>query len=765
MKTEKDLNWQNIKYCMSREINSIIQKVIPILIHSCDISRKSILADASTKKTSPKRGDIWISTEELTKLEKFERGIILLIEVKDEDTKPLRFEEMYLNPKDGDYQLKREFKEAFEQDYEIYTSVNKTQYVSKYKNDRWFDAFIQAKYKSEKQGLSFFAVTNCSQIYFYHTKTLKPLLIKKQKEEVPIDFWIKKSLILELYDNINEENNILQIKKIETVIDNPSEYEFQKFLKKIHNENVFRFGEEKIIDSLLTFVFFKFLQEKMKSSNEPLPIGGIFWEDFVKGAKKGEEGKVIIENMHSQLTLLNDQNSQYKDKYKEFTPLLKVPSDLRTKEENYPVIYDIWKEFSKYNFHGCGFDIYGGIYEVFASPKTKKKFGQYYTRRHISKILSYLTLKDIKDVEEGFRICDPACGTGGLLTECYNVVKDNLIKKYDELPKNKERLLTNKVFYGYDIIQDNIEKAKLNMFFAGDGHTNLKKQDSIKNLPKITKEEDSDGFDVVIANPPYGNGSSWYKQYVTWMNTKRHELVFIECMIKSLKYGGRFGFVVPDGVLENPKWQDFRERLLEQVKIESIISIPVYAFAPYCMQKTYLIIGERRAYNKIRKLTKDKEFEQVAFDKYTIEREKLKDIKEDIWMYVIDFDGFANSNKRFSTDLSMINNKGEIEFIHNDIFELKEKYLKGDDGKGKITKINQLDLNGSRMGELRNKEYVLKKAGFFKLNKDITQKRWYCFLPETFLRPYEPKHISIEDFKKEKDKIEKELKKFLMSLK
>lgn len=746
---------------MPQEINSIIQKVIPVLINSCGVDKSYILVDSSTDRTTPKRGDIWVSKTDISKRKQFERDILLLIEAKDEITKPIKFEEMYENG----FILKKDFKETFEENLEIYSGKGKNNYSGKYKNNKWFDAMIQGKYKSEKQGLEFFAVSNTTKIIFYHTKTLSPILVDKNKEIIPIDFWIKLEFLSELADVITEKNNKIKIRKVENVIDNPSEYDFQRFLHKAHNQNIFRFNEELIIDSLLTFVFFKFVEEKMHLNNEKIPINGVLWSDFIKDAKKGEEGKHIIENMHHQLEMLKDKSSGYKDTYKEFVPILKIPSDLRTGKENHPLVYDIWKEFSRYNFHGCEFDIYGSIYEEFANPKQKQKLGQFYTRRHISKILAYLTLKDISDVSPSFKVCDPACGTGGLLTECYNVLKDKVKEKYGEIPKNKDKLLSEEIFYGNDIEPNIVEKAKLNMFFAGDGHTHIAKKDSIQTLPKITTEDDSEGFDVIVANPPYGDGSTWYKDYVTWKNTKRHELVFIERMIKSLKYGGRFGFVIPDGVLENPKWEDFRVKLLEQAKIESIISVPVHAFAPYCMQKTYLIIGNRRTYNQIKLMTSDTDFEQEAQDKDTLKRKSLGDLKEKIWMYIIDFDGFANSNRRFPTNASIIGEDGNIRFLHNDLFELKDKYLIGDNGKGKIIKTDQVDLDGSKVGELKEGKFVLSKSNLFELNTDIESKKWYLLLPENYLRPYEPKHIGIEDFKKEKTKIEKELKDFVETLK
>lgn len=36
--------------------------------------------------------------------------------------------------------------------------------------------------------------------------------------------------------------------------------------------------------------------------------------------------------------------------------------------------------------HGTGFDLFGAVYEMFASSKEKKDFGEYFTRRHYAHI-------------------------------------------------------------------------------------------------------------------------------------------------------------------------------------------------------------------------------------------------------------------------------------------------------------------------------------------------------------------------------------------
>jgi type I restriction-modification system DNA methylase subunit len=757
-KKEKDLKSNFISYNMKKQINEvniIIQKIIPILVESCEIDIKNILTDEATLLTKPKRGDIWVSESQVKNRKNFEKNILLLCEVKKELAKELKFSEMYNIDQNSLYKMKEEFKIDFEKDFSNYS--NNIKYESKYKNNDWFDALIQGKYKAEKQGLNYFAVTNSINIVFYHTKKLLPIVIKKGNKNIPINFWIKKNLLNDLKENITSETNILILDSIEDAKDNPSEYEFRKFLKFIHNKNSLRFCENEFerIDALLTFVFFKFISEKIKINRESIPTKVMLWEDFTKESQKGDEGETILINIMQQISLLKDKQSGYKAEYKDFVNILDIPKAFKeNKEEAQETIFEIWKEFSRYNFHGCKFDIYGSIYEIFANKTTKKKLGQYYTRRHISKILAKLTLNKLDQVDKGMKICDPACGTGGLLTEFYNILRNKMIEKYGSLLRETEDMLSKEVFYGYDILTVNVEKAKLNMFFSGDGHTNISKQDSIKKLPKIVSREDKQGLDVVCANPPYGQGVEWFKECVTWKKTKRHEAVFIEKMIKSLKYGGRFGFVVPDGICENPLWVDFRMKFLEQAKIESIISLPIHTFSPYCAQKTLLIIGNRREYETIKRISTDQEIKKDAIDRNSVAELSFKDLNDKIWMYILDFDGYANSAKRFPTNATIIKRDDELCFLHNDIeTDLNEKYLFGDDKLGTIIVKDQIDTDGRFIGRKIGDEHILKKAKFVKLNEQINEKNYYSLIPETYLRPYEKQRISLNKIDEKYKKI------------
>lgn len=127
-------------------------------------------------------------------------------------------------------------------------------------------------------------------------------------------------------------------------------------------------------------------------------------------------------------------------------------------------------------------------------------------------------------------------------------------------------------------------------------------------------------------------------------------------------------------------------------------------------------------------------------------------------MYIIDNDGYANSDKRFPTQLKDDDNKyihDEISFwVDKDGNEnlgiLEERWIKYDDSKTDGTEwLNEKGISVKQ-----------RKGGFIKM-KDINAKNFHNLLPEFYLRPYEPKFISIKEFNKELLSIKDNLKSIL----
>jgi type I restriction-modification system DNA methylase subunit len=233
-----------------------------------------------------------------------------------------------------------------------------------------------------------------------------------------------------------------------------------------------------------------------------------------------------------------------------------------------------------------------------------------------------------------------------------------------------------------------------------------------------------------MTNPPVGAGTK--KAETTVVSSNRTEIAFLYKVIKLLEVGGRACILLPDGVLENPIFRELRKDLLEKCIIEAIISMPKFAFAPYTKEPMHAVF-------------------------FTKKSEKLTKIqKEPIWMYIIDNDGLANSDKRFPTRLR--NNRNG--WLHDEISGwvstegeemagvLEERWVKYDDNS----------VKGAEWINEKGDTVRLRKGGFIPIVSIVEPKAYYCLLPEYYLRPSESTLITFEQLQKQADIIESQIK-------
>ena len=685
---------------------------------------------------------------------------------------------------------------------------------------------MQGKWKATKLKVPFFRVSNIEKIIFYHTETLLPIELKRTKAIVnqenkvehvnvvePLKGLPLYSLFIDLKNSITNENRVcdlsnLKIQEQEEKV-SMGEKEFIDFLDRIHNEfykNSLKGSKKYLGDIILTFIFFKYLEERvqMLGKTEKYEENGIaLWSKWLSYEEQSSKtmqycGQKIYEIIDSELKRLSntddetDSNNEYKwgyeREYREFSSVLVGVNNIPKNKSGYEFLYKIYRELNGYNtatnklekslhLHSCNFDVYGAIYEKFKDKNEKAELGQYYTKRHISRILARLTLKpyidkmikeiadfrneseqtgnkiipeDIVNIIEkhysNIKILDPSCGTGGLLTECYAYLEEAYKERLNGKHEKIERLLSSKMFYGIDIEDDCIKKAKLNMFFAGDGHTELYRGSSLEPLTgqaiKLSNNCNDNPWNVIVSNPPYGKGK---------------EYKFVEKYIEGLPYGGRIGIIIPNGILENPSKEKFRKMMLTNLKIESIISLNKFVFAPYTKQKTYMIIGYKRAERIINEINNnfiESEGSSIDYSRANVEFDKLNDR---IWCYILDYDGYNLSDNRWVTDLIVVDDDGKPQYMHNDTFEVIDKYLEPE-----IIRVNQLDIDGSLVGKKGDDgNYYLNKACYITLNKDIVADNFYNLLPEFYMRQQEPEYISEEQLIEEIKSVETDIKKLL----
>lgn len=448
-------------------------------------------------------------------------------------------------------------------------------------------------------------------------------------------------------------------------------------------------------------------------------------------------------------------DSQFNEMTDIIETVINIISKKKSENDNTPLYYeeiiDIFNIVENMgSLHSSGFDIFGSIYEKFASSAEKSAFGEFFTRRHYTHIFTKLLLKDkleLIDENTNWRILDPACGTGGFLTETFKIIKNKIEEKYfvneylykeDQEKINTKNELINKLrkdfIHGFDIKQENVVRTKLNMFLVGDGHTNIELKNTLKDV-KIFDEDknaiikEKDKYDFIVANPPYGKGTEIADTDV--LNTSRYELAFIVKIIHLLKENGEACLIIPHGFFHNPTCENLRKEVLEKCEIKAIVSLPTHAFAPYTKEKTYSLYLKKKPKHKT-------------------------EIKQNpIWMYIIDNDGFANSDKRFPTKLK--DESGQ--WIHDEI----SSYISVDsEEKEGILEQRWMNYNDNELTEYideKGRQVKARKAGFIDIGtQGINESNYFNLLPEYHLRQVSNDTIKIEDFELEINNLLNELK-------
>jgi type I restriction enzyme M protein len=147
--------------------------------------------------------------------------------------------------------------------------------------------------------------------------------------------------------------------------------------------------------------------------------------------------------------------------------------------------------FSKVNLRNSSLsepDMLGRAYEYLIekfADDAGKKGGEFYTPRKVVQLIVELLAP-----KEGMRICDPTCGSGGMLVECAHYVR-----KHGGNAKN----LT---YHGQEKNLGTWAIAKMNLLLHGLADARIEKGDTIRD-PKLVKDGALLLYDRVIANPPF----------------------------------------------------------------------------------------------------------------------------------------------------------------------------------------------------------------------------------------------------------------------
>ena len=229
-------------------------------------------------------------------------------------------------------------------------------------------------------------------------------------------------------------------------------------------------------------------------------------------------------------------------------------------------------------------DTKGDLYEYLLSKvATAGTNGQFRTPRHIIDMIVKLMKPTPEDI-----IVDPAAGSAGFLVSSQAYLRENHGDLF--LVQGLKEHFNNNMFYGFDMDRTMLRIGAMNMMLHGVDNPNIEYKDSLSEA-----NTDKDKFSLVLANPPF-KGSLDYEQVSADLlkvtKTKKTELLFLALFLRILKTGGRCASIVPDGVLfgSTGGHKSIRKEIVENHKLEAIISMPSGVFKPYAGVSTAIMI-------------------------------------------------------------------------------------------------------------------------------------------------------------------------------
>jgi len=266
-------------------------------------------------------------------------------------------------------------------------------------------------------------------------------------------------------------------------------------------------------------------------------------------------------------------------------------------------------------------DVRGDLYEyMLGQLTTAGTNGQFRTPRHIIRMMV-----ELLDLQPNDTICDPAAGTSGFLVAAGEYLKEKFLEEIFYNKENKAHY-DNTMFTGYDMDRTMLRIGAMNMMTHGIGNPRIVYRDSLSD-----QNGDSGVYTKILANPPF-KGSLDYDivstNLIKLVKTKKTELLFLALFLRMLKNGGRCASIVPDGVLfgSSTAHKNIRKEIVENHRLEAIISMPSGVFKPYAGVSTAIIIFTKTGAGGT----------------------------DNVWFYDMQADGYSLDDKRTAIDTSDI---------------------------------------------------------------------------------------------------------------
>lgn len=217
-------------------------------------------------------------------------------------------------------------------------------------------------------------------------------------------------------------------------------------------------------------------------------------------------------------------------------------------------------------------DLLGAAYEYlikFFADSAGKKAGEFYTPADVVRCLV-----EIVDPQPGMSVYDPTCGSGGMLIQTRDYVREC---------GGDPRDLS---LYGQESIGTTWSICKMNMLLHGIPHADIRQEDTLRKPQHKAENGELARFDRVLANPPFSQNYirkdiDYPGRFAVWLpeKGKKADLMFVQHMLAVLKADGKMATVMPHGVLfRGGEEKEARRHFIERGWLEAVIGLPAGLF-------------------------------------------------------------------------------------------------------------------------------------------------------------------------------------------
>ena len=234
-------------------------------------------------------------------------------------------------------------------------------------------------------------------------------------------------------------------------------------------------------------------------------------------------------------------------------------------------------------------DLLGAAYEYlikYFADSAGKKAGEFYTPADVVR-----TLVEVIEPQPGMSIYDPTCGSGGMLIQTRDYIR--------EIGGDPRDLS----LYGQESIGTTWSICKMNMLLHGIAHADIRQEDTLRRPQHKDDNGELKRYDRVLANPPFSQNYikkdiEYPGRFAVWLpeKGKKADLMFVQHMIAVLKSDGKMATVMPHGVLfRGGEEREARRHFINKGWLEAIIGLPAGLFYGTGIPACVLVLNKKDA--------------------------------------------------------------------------------------------------------------------------------------------------------------------------